>query len=404
MNKGFVYTLLITVSAIASLCSCQNELELDNNTNIDIPIPSEGYIFFSSGITDTRGVATPTGPLKGDFNVLGYRYPSTWVAINPQARQSLRITYTNNDNKLVDATETNKDNHVGVFGIDHASTPNYSTATPGVQTIIYDNTSGSCSYTPLQSWQKNLKYAFFAWYPTTLVANGGNNAYEGSPYITYTLPVDVDRTARQSMVDVLTACRIDYTKRDGLTVPLKMKHRLAALDIKAESLITASALQETYNSEFGTVADNAEVVIDVTSLSLTLNGIHTSATIPLDDTYTDKEIEATGSANKTYTGFAATNDVTAGEAVSLVGDDELLLLIPQTGNISANVNVSYTVKCGGKEKAFTGVTPSSSITINGLESGVYHYLLLTFTKSGLFVQANKAVTWKDKTDVEHTFE
>lgn len=403
MNKGFVYTLLITVSAIASLCSCQNELELENNTNIDIPIPSEGYIFFSSGITDTRGVATPTGPLKGDFNVLGYRYPSTWVAIKPQARQSLRITYTNNDNKLVDATETNKDNHVGVFGINHASTPNYSTATPGVQTI--DNTSGSCSYKPLQSWQKNLKYAFFAWYPTTLVANGGNKDYEGSPYITYTLPVGVDLTARQSMVDVLTGCRIDYTKRDGLTVPLKMKHRLAALDIKAESLITASALQDTYTSDFGDVADSAKVVIDVTSLSLTLNGIHTSATIPLDDTDTDKEIEATGSANKTYIGFAATNDVTAGEAVSLVGDDELLLLIPQTGNISAYVSVSYTVKCGGKKKSFTYDTPQlSPITINGLESGVYHYLLLTFTKSGLFVQANKAVTWKDKTDVEHTFE
>lgn len=403
MKHRFVYTLLIFVSAIASLCSCQHDLELDNDINIDIPIPSEGYIFFSSGIADTRGAATPTGPLTGDFKVLGYRYPATWTAIKPQAKQTLRISYTDNGGNLVDASNTGVDNHVGVFGINHA-TPNYKDSIPGVQTVTYNSANGSFSYEPLQSWQKNLKYAFFAWYPTTLVANGGNNAYEGSPYITYTLPVGVDSTARQSMVDVLTACRIDYTKRDGLTVPLKMKHRLAALDIKAESLITASALQETYKSEFGNVADNAEVVIDVTSLSLTLNGIHTSATIPLDDTDTDKEIEATGSANKTYTGFAATNDVTAGEAVSLVGDDELLLLIPQTGNISANVNVSYTVKCGGEEKAFTGVTPSSSITINGLESGVYHYLLLTFTKSGLFVQANKAVTWKDKTDVEHTFE
>lgn len=398
------YTLLIFVWAIFTLCSCQQEMEFENDTNIEIPIPSEGYIFFSTGIADTRGVAIPTGPLNGDFKVLGYRYPSTWGAIKPQAKQTLRISYTNNNNELVDATETNKDNHVGVFGINHASTPNYSTATPGVQTITYDNTSGSCSYTPLQSWQKNLKYAFFAWYPATLVANGGKNDYEGSPYITYTLPDGVDRTARQSMVDVLTACRIDYTKRDGLTVPLKMKHRLAALDIKAESLITASALKDTYNSEFGTVADNAEVMIDVTSLSLTLNGIHTSATIPLDDTDTDKEIEATGSANKTYTGFAAENDIVADDQVSLVGNDELLLLIPQTGNISANVNVNYTVKCDGKEKAFTGVTPSSPITINGLESGVFHYLLLTFTKSGLFVQANKAVTWKDRTDVEHTFE
>lgn len=398
MNKGFVYTLLIVVSVIASLCSCQNELELDNNTNIDIPIPSEGYIFFSSGITDTRGTATPAGPLAGDFNVLGYRYPATWEAIKPQASQTLRISYSNNENNILDAAQTNVDNHVGVFGIDHAKTPNYATAEPGVQKVTYDSANGSFSYEPLQSWQKNLKYAFFAWYPTTLSISTN----EGSPYITYTLPEGVDRAARKSMVDVLTGCRIDYTKRDGLTVPLKMKHRLAALDIKAKSLITGRALKDTYSGEFGSVADDAEVVVDVTSLSLTLKGIHTSVNIPLDDTDDSQQMVATGSVlNKTYTGFDATNDVTAGDPVSLVGNDELLMLIPQDDDIEVSVNVSYTVECSGTSKAFTY---STDATINGLEGGVYHYLLLTFTKSGLFVQANKAVTWKDKTDVEHTFE
>lgn len=402
MNKGFVYTLLITVSAIASLCSCQNELELDNNTNIDIPIPSEGYIFFSSGIADTRGTATPAGPLAGDFNVLGYRYPATWEAIKPQASQTLRISYSDNDNTLMDAAQTDVDNHVGVFGINHTSTPDYGNAKPGVQTVTYDSANGSFSYTPLQSWQKNLKYAFFAWYPTTLVANGGNIEYEGAPYITYKLPEGENRAARQSMVDVLTGCRIDYTKRDGLTVPLKMKHRLAALDIKAKSLITGRALKDTYSGDFGSVADDAEVVVDVTSLSLTLKGIHTSVNIPLDDTDDSQQMVATGSVlNKTYTGFDATNDVTAGDPVSLVGNDELLMLIPQDDDIEVSVNVSYTVECSGTSKAFTY---STDATINGLEGGVYHYLLLTFTKSGLFVQANKAVTWKDKTDVEHTFE
>lgn len=397
MNKGFVYTLLIVVSAIASLCSCQNELELDNNTNIDIPIPSEGYIFFSSGISDTRGVATPAGPLAGDFNVLGYRYPATWEAIKSQASQTLRISYSNNENNILDAAQTNVDNHVGVFGINHTSTPNYATAEPGVQKVTYDSANGSFSYTPLQSWQKNLKYAFFAWYPTELSISTN----EGSPYITYNLPGGVNRAARKSMVDVLTGCRIDYTKRDGLTVPLKMKHRLAALDIKAKSLITGSALKDTYEDEFGSVADDAEVVVDVTSLSLKLKDIHTSVEIPLDDTDDSQKMVATDPATKEYTGFDATNDVTAGDPVSLVGNDELLMLIPQDDDIEVSVNVSYTVECSGITKTFTYNTDA---TINGLEGGVYHYLLLTFTKSGLFVQANKAVTWKDKTDVEHTFE
>lgn len=403
MKHRFVYTLLIFVSAIASLGSCQHDLDLDNDINVDIPIPSEGYIFFSSGIADTRGAATPTGPLTGDFKVLGYRYPATWTAIKPQAKQTLRISYTDNGGNLVDASKTGVDNHVGVFGINHSS-PNYASDTPGAQTVEYKN--GSFSYAPLQSWQKSLRYAFFAWYPASLVANGGNSAYEGSPYITYNLPSGTDREARKSMADVLTACRIDYTKRDGLTVPLKMKHRLAALDIKAKSLITASALKDTYSSTWDSeVSDDAEVVVDVTSLSLTLNDIHTSVTIPLDDTDDAEKMVATGSADKTYTGFAATNNVTAGEAVSLVGNDELLMLIPQSGNITASVNVSYTVTCDGESKSFDYVTPTGGdITISGLESGVYHYLLLTFTKSGLFVQANKAISWKDKTDVEHTFE
>lgn len=399
----FVFAFLFT-----TLCSCNQAIELYNegDEEIEIPIPTEGYIYFSSGLPKTRGAEVPSGPLEGEFSLLGYRYPSSWSAIKSQAKQNLRISYTDNNGNVISEQTQNADNHVGVFGIDHSSDPkpNYATAQPGVQTVTYDN--GVHSYAPLQSWQKNLKYAFYAWYPASLIANGANTNYEGSPYITYTLPAGTDRTDRQNMLDVLTACRIDYTKKDGMTVPLKMNHRLSALDIKVKSLITAKALKETYNSVFGAVADNTPVTIDVTNFTLTLNGIHTTAKIPLNDQDGDGEIEASNNVNRTYTGFNGATGIAENTSTSIVGDDELLILIPQSSTIDVSLVIRYTIKCGGKEMTFTIDTtnPRLDIEINGLESKVFHYLELTLTKSGLFVQANKAVSWEDGGKVEHTFE
>ena len=401
----FVFAFLFT-----TLCSCNQAIDLNNEEDeeIEIPIPTEGYIYFSSGLPKTRGAEVPSGPLEGDFSLLGYRYPSSWSAIKSQAKQNLRISYTDNNGNVISEQTQNADNHVGVFGINHSSDlkPNYATEQPGVQIVTYDNGNGVHSYKPLQSWQKNLKYAFYAWYPASLVANGGNTNYEGSPYITYTLPEGKDGAARRNMLDVLTACQIDYTKRDGMTVPLKMNHRLAALDVKVNSLISAKALKETYNSEFGAVADNAPVTIDVTSFTLTLNGIHTTAKIPLNDQDGDGEIEASNKVNRTYIDFNDVTGIAENTSTSIVGDDELLILIPQSSTIDVSLVISYTIKCGGEEMSFTVDTtnPRLDIKINGLESKVFHYLELTLTKSGLFVQANKAVSWEDGGKVEHTFE
>ena len=403
MNR-FSYILLLTSALVSfAFCSCNKDTEFDGEENptVEIPIPAEGYIYFASGMPKTRGQEIKPGPLTHNFSVLGYRYPSSWAAIRPQAKQNLRISYTDNNGKVVSEQDKDKDNHVGVFGINHASSPNYTNAKPGTQEIQYNN--GVHEYTPLQSWQKNLSYAFFAWYPSTLIANGGNADYIGNPYITYTLPDGVDKEARKSMPDVLTACHIDYTKRDGMTVTFKMNHRLAALDIQAQSLITAKALKETYNDVFGDVADDAEVTVDVTSLSMTLNSIYTTAKIPLNDKDADENIEATNADTKTYTGFTGTTGLRNNEIISLVGNDELLILIPQTTSITASLKVEYTIHCHGKSKKLS-VDATNPISIAALESGVYHYLLITFTKTGLFVKADKSTSWEREVDVEHSFE
>ena len=413
MMKRLFYILSVWNILLAMLCACEQSVELENETNaeVDIPIPVEGYIFFSSGMSKTRGAEVQSGPLADEFSVLGYRYPASWGAIQSQAKQTLRISFTDNNGDVISAQATNVDNLVGVFGINHANSPNYATVNPGVQRVAYNN--GVHSYTPLQSWQKNLKYAFFAWYPANLVANGGSSNYEGSPYIAYSLPDGTDKEARKDMIDILTACRIDYSKRDGMTVALDMNHRLAALDVQVKNLINAKALKETYSSEFGTVADSAPVTMDVTDFSLTLNGICTEAKIPLNDKDANEKIVASGSVDRTYTGFTGATSIEENSPTSIVGNDEMLILIPQTTPITVALQMNYTVKCGNVEKGFTvqSVDPNGAnyqpleIEIDELESGIFHFLTLSLTKSGLFVQAEKAVLWESAgDDVKHTFE
>jgi hypothetical protein len=226
------------------------------------------------------------------------------------------------------------------------------------------------------------------------------------------------------MVDVLTGCRIDYTKRDGLTVPLKMKHRLAALDIRGLSMINATALNEAWWKESPKFDVNDEISVKVTSLSLSLNPIKASVKIPLntvidpyDEDITDQQMVAEGSLSPTYTGFAggtmkyynAEDDI-----VDLAAADEKLILIPQHDPITATVRVKYEINCNGATiaedelpmgddgKLQAQFYDEKTVTIDELNEGVYHYLLITFTKAGIFVKVAAEKTWAE-TDIYYEF-
>ena len=293
---------------------------------------------------------------------------------------------------------------MGIFGND---------AAPGIQKVTWNSGSKVHEYTPLKGWHASMKYAFFAWYPDTfLVANGGNATnYIGAPYVTYTLPngIGSTRSERESMRDVMTACRIDYLKSDGLSVPLKMEHRLAVLDIFAVSMVNAKSLNEIWIEKegFDSLPDAAVVTIDVSNLSLTLNGsIYKSVKIPLNTADDTEKMVALDSVTTgiTCTGFDGVTGMlyydSADKRVSLTGDNEKLILIPQTSTITAKVTGSYTIRCGELSESYP--ISSDNIHIYGLSEGVYHYLLLTFTKSGVFVQVAENETWIN-TKVEHEF-
>ena len=400
-----IWTIVV---ALVALCSCSQEAIIGDE-EIPVPVAPEGYIFFDAAMkTNSRGTIMRDN-LHADFRVLGYRYPATWSSAATLAQQSSTISFTDNSGTLTSE-------YMGVFHpmviVDDKETPSQ---LPTHQQVTWNGTTHS--YTNPQEWENNLKYAFFAWYPATLVANGGNSDLIGKPYITYTLPEGEDRVARQNMHDVLTAERIDYQKRIyGASVVLNMKHRLAGLDIKAGSLINAKGLKETYGTKDAdnyveawdkeTLEDSEAVTLTISDFTLTLENIKTSVKIELNPDYTANGISLTpsGSATKIYTGFEGTTGIgyynSNADLKTLVGNDEKLILIPQNDAIKVSMSMNYTITCKGASKTLPASV--SGITIDKLEENNYYYLLLNFTKSGLFVKTQVTNLWEEKT-IDHTF-
>lgn len=382
--------ILFLVFVLVALSACEKNTGIDDTTSVDVEIPKHGYIFFNTERPTTRATLEQ-GKLLHNFSVIGYSYPAVndWNTVKVQASQSSH----------------------GVFSQTGAS-----------QLVTYDGATHS--YTPLKPWSVTSKYAFFAWYPTEIedLNTGATKTvgttttpiepkdYEGNPYITYTLPTGTDKAARGRMYDVMTACELDYEKAEGINVPLTMKHRLAALDVLAISMINPKSLNEAWKlTGDAAYKDNDVITVKVTEMSLKLESIKTSVKIPLNTNETSEQLVASGSATPTYTGFTlgtipyytgADNNL-----IELVGANEKLILIPQTEAISATISLSYQILCNGtpiEKDGKTTFTDSETITINGLKEGVYHYMLVTFTKSGILLQAHADESWEEYR-VEHEF-
>ena len=384
MNRKHIILAIIALSFL-TICGCDNSELLYEQEEIEVPIPKHGYIFFSIRNTNSRGTTIMDKNLNRDFAVIGYRYPSTWSAVYSQAKQTKTITYTNNDDELISGTDQNADNLMGVFG--------------GQQNISWDSNTSAHKYTPLKQWQKNLKYSFFAWYPKSLQVNGGDNNYEGKPYLSYSLPDD-----KENMLDILTASRIDYTKADGIRVQFSMSHRLSALDMRAISLVNAKAVKDTFD-EFKSISDDAEVTVDISNIELTLNSIFTNVTIPLCP---DEKISASNKVEKTFTGFDGCTGMKYNtdpiKATLLVGTDQKLILIPQKDKLEATITLDYVIKCGNITKEFKDRNVNKvKVEISDLPENAYQYLLVSVTKSGLIVRPSVQNLWEVE-DINYDFE
>lgn len=407
-SKIFIFVFLFV-----ALCACEQRVVgggENNGEEEDIFVPSEGYIYFNINPATRGGLIENT--LADSFNVLGYNYYSTWVSEKTQARQNKDINPAGD-----------KEYRMGVFCYNN-------TTSTGVQKVWYNKSQKYHYYKYLgadsseigyKEWNGDLIYSFFAWYPasTSVVANNGSASTEGSPFITYEIPTGTNSEARQNMKDVMTACRIDITKYNAKTgVNFTMKHRLAALDILAASIITYKDMVDTLQKcgfpTTGIDEIKPAVTVRVDSLCLTLNGIKKKVKIPLDTDDDEQKMvlldsTATGIFSPTYTGFLSTDTIipyysNKAAMKSLMGKDEKLILIPQTESIPVTLGLKYIVKCEGYDREFV-YRPKTDLTttINALIEGYYHYLELTFTASGVFVKAKVNETW-DSHRVDYEFE
>lgn len=424
--------IVILLLSFVGLFACERPIVPEDDPSVDVEMPKYGYIFFNLAKPSTRGALfePEDQTLAGQsFALLGYRYPnaptSTWNTQRIVASQGASVVYGDND-------DVQKTAYMGVFVGTSTST------TPTKQLVNWE--SGVHSYSPLREWQTSLKYAFFAWYPEYLVPNDGKDTdnktdefYVGKPFITYELNTGSGKESRQAMIDVMTACRTDYIRSiSGPSVSLTMKHRLAALDIKAMSVVDAKSLKKylTDNEqldEANSIADNSVVTVKFSNLKLKLNSIKSGAKIPLntepDDNNEIEPIEPLKNDNGTdktfvpeYSGFDCDVPVPyyndEDDIIDLVGVDEKLILIPQTEEITATLSFTYDVLCDGEKIDFasgsyppTGAGSNSDIPIYGLEEGKYHYLLITVAKSGISVKVVvEGDNWEGKDDyIDHEF-
>ena len=404
--------IFIFIFGLIALCGCEQKTLTQGGVDDeeDFTIPSGSYIFFN--VDNPTRAALKVGQLKEPFYVLGYKYTSAdgWKAAKAQATQNRQITFT--DYKQTE----NVTAPMGVFGLADRYSEGYNSTTsdnsPDKQLVEYSNDVHH--YLPLQEWEPNLTYSFFAWYPTSLKVNGEENSnvdyrtVEGNPYINYSIAEGAGFVGREKMYDVMTACKIDAKKRHGVNVNLTMEHRLSVLDIQAVNIISAVDIEEIWNNEvkvttegftpnggdlatlINGISEDDKVTVTINSLTLNLSKLYRKATISLN---TDEEtcdykknangdfvLDANGQqiketiivsdpvenvdfpfvygsvANAENDGkIAYYYDLTAAEDAKvkqLVNSDKKLILIPQNEPITATLTVEYTIECNGVSKTY----------------------------------------------------
>lgn len=388
--------LYISLCASLFLCSCEKSPVADDsgNAGTEIVLPSGEYIQFNTEAL-TRGTLINGGTLQENFDVLGYKFASSWEAFKAQAKPN-------------------------VFGRTVGST-----TYDHVETIEYDAAGGYHSYPDPVEWTGN-NYAFFAYYPCAadrITVSEGN--FEGTPYIDYTLNIaDV-----ANHKDVMTACvKGTHKQASKHGVNLSMQHRLVALDFIGYSYVDAKAVNALNQGHEGwtDIDEGTPVEIVIDKLDITLSGIaYDKVRLSLDkeediDNATDgiqSMVPGVIEGHQTTRTFTYVQDedplsfrdgVTTFLSSNLNGDTANgcpMILIPQDTELTCTVDITYRIKAGDviSNVPFSPKPEETTVTIKRLDEGVYNYILFAFTKTGLYLKAEQGAQWNDIT-VKHEFE
>ena len=370
-----------TAIALVSLAWCGCSHNVMEEVPIDPIVPEHGYIFFNTEVA-SRGELIEDETLEKDFSVLGYSYTGEWIAAKALATPD-------------------------VFAPNHP------------QTITWE--SNKHSYIPLKEWVPKKKYAFFAYYPTSL--NPSANTKEGNPYIDFTLP---SRSNAAGHVDVMTAHIVD-TDASSPNVSFTMKHRLTAIDVLARNL----------NDKY----EGKDVYVNISKISIQFdNLLYDKVRIPLNSVDEPDLMYSFGFANNQTATFPIYENATPlklapnsndSESVPLTSSaqNNTMIVIPQDRYIDVDQNSNGTIEESEKaiEHTLTGkfiieydyvdgnnsslglvTNPTVDKEISfrfpkDLKSGRRYYILLNFSRSAVTIAFVESDEWKDK-EVEYEFE
>ena len=328
------------------------------------------YIFFSQGIDTKASLINSAADMAGkEFAVIGFEYDksSDWDA--EKANAVPNVFY----------------NDAG-------------TATIPVETLTCDNEGTNAStiaaeYSPLQGWSNTKKYSFFAYYPNSIgnsyvsLVNMNGTAYTpGAPTIKYRM---TPAALKASMGDLMTASpQKDLDGRDsGVTsqdVTFYFSHCLSCLGLKVK------------NSSGGD--------IEISNVTFILSGIrYTDITIPLDE----GEISRTAAANPLSASLSLdlgenTDEMTLSPSATEDLSDKLIF-IPQTENITVNVEIHYTRKPVNGYDGYEDTFVSQELETQ-LIKGNKHLVQINFTDSKVDVNPVVATEgWVEIPSVNDTF-
>lgn len=373
MNRiDYITALLCGTMAFAG---CDKQME-------EIPeviLPTDGYIHFNTEVA-SRG-ALVTDMKKQDFVVTAYNYANNvfWSTVELQAKPNVFYNQSVTWNGAVHTYDAFPDD---------------------------DENS-------LKTWEAGKRYAFFAHYPVDQSITLSNGTYEGTPYITYTLPSTEDATL---LKDVMTAHLLDTDNSTSNEVGLTFKHRLVAMDVQARN--------------FNDALDNGtEVYIKISSMKIKISNLaYNQIEIPLDASMevTRKALDGWGKTaeyNIIPLGGAvvvAPSGSSSGEETSTgVSDafDTNIIIIPQEAvegadgvvtGLKGKLEVEYQyVDSNGNTLTIEDKTGGSQSidfdTKKDLKAGRKYYLQMTFSRSAITIAIIESGAWEDK-DVEIEFE
>ena len=210
MKKHARHIIPFMLILLAAVSCRKDDPQGQNGQNVVLDWP--GFIWFESEVrTKTTQVESMGGR---SFNVIAFKYASDWATFKA------------------------------------TGTPASAMGTAGFKfpTPVACASDGTCTYTSSDNinpveWDGNMKYTFFAYYPTSAddpestVSLLTTSTTAGVPAIKYTVPAPVSEYMDAAQVpDVMSAVTPDVQNTGAGAVGLHFKHRLCLFCVEARNL------------------------------------------------------------------------------------------------------------------------------------------------------------------------